>query len=111
MAFYSDIKADLQDKPRREQYVILLQTAEWANFRMQILDRLGHVCEQCRTPEQRGIDMSEEKKVVYKAEYDKQLAEFNWRKANFTCRKMYRLKHHSILKFSAIHIIADPLYF
>jgi hypothetical protein len=41
MAFYSDIKADLQDKPRREQYLILLQTAEWANFRMQILDRLG----------------------------------------------------------------------
>lgn len=29
---------------------------------MQILDRLGHFCEQCRTPEQRKIDMSEEKK-------------------------------------------------
>jgi hypothetical protein len=51
---------------------------------MQILDRHGHVCEQCRTPEQREIDISEEKKAAYKAEYDKQLAEFNWRKANFT---------------------------
>jgi hypothetical protein len=48
-----------------------LQTAEWANFRMQILDRHGHVCEQCRTPEQREIDISEEKKAPYKAEYDK----------------------------------------
>jgi hypothetical protein len=84
MTSYSNIKADLQNKTRREQYMILLQTAEWANFRIHILDRHGHACEQCRAPEEKEIEMSEDKKAAYKAEYDKQLAEFNWRKANFT---------------------------
>ena len=81
---YSEIERSLLNKPRKEQYLILLHTEEWENFRKEILDTYANVCEKCHVQGQIEVEMSQDEKVKCKAEFEEQLKEFNQRKKHFS---------------------------